>query len=509
LLVWYLWLVLPFWQQVQGMVKGADQVSAFLWSEEIAYRKRHHNSNEDEGYSSDEEDVGEIGEEKGDKDEVGYEESPAPPRSSRTSRPGQPSQLEDEGIDMSIPVEWKNWMRERKWTPDRARRILQQISQRLMGCRLNISVWRHIAIAISNRYLGGKYVKRVGEEGLEYEDEEGIDDDAADLQAGHGSHVAGMIYARELQQGLGGTARMREEFRNISHELHRLLGFGIDAKAQGGRKRKRDQFESEREEGRFRRLRRLRQVDISGQLQQMMGRGTEFRGQQSAVIRAIIAGETPIIQITSTGGGKSLSFMLPAYCSPEGTTIVVVPLVALQEDLHKRCTEYQITSHIWNSRQGTPTASIVFVTPESAVTGGFRDYVNRLQNQGVLERVILEECHTLMDGSATFRPKLSEVGKVVREWGAQRVFLTATLGPDEMAEFYRVAAIQPGREVVFRGKTTRRNIRYSVIKVEHTSGKVKGKGRRNWKQEEEEAQMAEDKKIKEVVEAWIRQGHEA
>ncbi|KAG5930765.1 hypothetical protein E4U59_000893, partial [Claviceps monticola] len=36
LLVWYLWLVLPFWQEVQGMLKGANKPSAFLWGEEIA-----------------------------------------------------------------------------------------------------------------------------------------------------------------------------------------------------------------------------------------------------------------------------------------------------------------------------------------------------------------------------------------------------------------------------------------------------------------------------------------
>jgi hypothetical protein len=35
LLVWYLWLVLPFWQQVQGMARGANEPSAFLWAREI------------------------------------------------------------------------------------------------------------------------------------------------------------------------------------------------------------------------------------------------------------------------------------------------------------------------------------------------------------------------------------------------------------------------------------------------------------------------------------------
>ena len=38
LVVWYLWLVLPFWQEVQGIFKGADEPSAFLWADEIVKR---------------------------------------------------------------------------------------------------------------------------------------------------------------------------------------------------------------------------------------------------------------------------------------------------------------------------------------------------------------------------------------------------------------------------------------------------------------------------------------
>jgi len=37
--------------------------------------------------------------------------------------------------------------------------------------------------------------------------------------------------------------------------------------------------------------------------------GTEFRGKQEAVIRAIMGGERPIVQITGTGDGKSLIYI--------------------------------------------------------------------------------------------------------------------------------------------------------------------------------------------------------
>ncbi|KAG6266915.1 hypothetical protein E4U47_005546 [Claviceps purpurea] len=251
----------------------------------------------------------------------------------------------------AIPADGKNWFKEKKWTSDRVRRIMQQHSERLLGY------------------------------GAEYEDEDGIDDEASDLQAGHGTYVAGMIYARELQQGLGGTAMARERFREVSTKWHGFFDFHVRDAAQPGKKRKREPFESDRDEARYDRLHKLQQVNISGQLQQIMGRGTEFRGQQSSVIRAVIAGDTPIVQITSTGGGKSLSFMLPAYCSPHGTTIVIVPLVALQQDLFERCIKLKITAIIWKSGHSNPPASVVFVTPVSAVAKGFEDFVRRFSAQ--------------------------------------------------------------------------------------------------------------------------------
>jgi hypothetical protein len=68
--------------------------------------------------------------------------------------------------------------------------------------RLNISAWRHIAIAISHRYLSGRFVANEVEEEVDWEtfDKDNLDGDSLwDLQASHGTHIVGMIYARELR----------------------------------------------------------------------------------------------------------------------------------------------------------------------------------------------------------------------------------------------------------------------------------------------------------------------
>lgn len=114
-----------------------------------------------------------------------------------------------------------------------------------------------------------------------------------------------------------------------------------------------------------------------------------------------------MVQIASTGEGKSISFFLPAYVSATidegGVTVVVVPLVALQDDLVRRADEYGIESYVWRQRQKR-IARLIFVTPESATSKSFYEFVQLLHVRQLLDRVVVDECHMLLDGTYKFRP---------------------------------------------------------------------------------------------------------
>jgi superfamily II DNA helicase RecQ len=46
-------------------------------------------------------------------------------------------------------------------------------------------------------------------------------------------------------------------------------------------------------------------------------------------MRAIMAGNSPVVVVIATGGGKSLLFMLPVFYSRGSISIIVVPLITL------------------------------------------------------------------------------------------------------------------------------------------------------------------------------------
>ncbi|KAF4479351.1 Bloom syndrome protein-like protein [Colletotrichum fructicola Nara gc5] len=492
LLVWYLWLVLPFWQQVGGIIHQTDRKSAFLWADDVVVRGRaageasRDNTRGDERRNNTKDnDARDNTEDDDARDNTEDDDA----RDNTITDDARDNTITDDARDNTITDESANatpgrapWTDERLWTSDKARRIMQQHSERLVGSKINISGWRHMAVAIANRYLNEAFGRADDKTNDNDDDDVGVEDSALDLQAGHGTHVAGMIYGRLYQEAPFGTAALRDRFRAVSRQWHRLLGFGAEDRGGGApSKRRRTAADEEFEGQRRRRFTRLQLANAAGQLRQMMGDPqAAFRGQQERVIRSIMRGDDPIVQVTGTGGGKSLSFMLPAYCAPDGVTIVVTPLVALRTDMDARCSRSGLASTTWRGggRANTAAATVVFVTPESAVTQGFRDFVGRLQRRQQLDRVVLDECHVVLDGSRGFRPALRALGRTVQEFGAQLVCLTATLPPAEEREFFAVTGIRPERVRVFREATTRRNIGYGVVVVASGSGgRGRGRGR--------------------------------
>ena len=96
----------------------------------------------------------------------------------------------------------------------------------------------------------------------------------------------------------------------------------------------------------------------------MFGAGTQFRGLQKPALEAIMKHESPILAVMGTGVGKSKLFQIPARSVSSGTTIVITPLVSLQDHMVERCQQVGISCTKWDSQQmGAMRAQIVIVTP--------------------------------------------------------------------------------------------------------------------------------------------------
>ena len=393
----------------------------------------------------------------------------------------------------------------REWNGNRLREALKKETRLgLHGQALNLQAYRNIAIAISRRFLRPSQAFKQDHEPPLAGDGDPLglgedDDDILDLQAGHPSHLAGAVYGRGLLEQPGVILEQREQFRLTSMDWHRFLGFAsaypsspidvgawgayraggargaLDLEAQGGwgswgslgslgslGKRKQAPFESDAEETRMLRRWQLMEADLEKELHQLMGRqDIQFQGVQAPALHAIKKGESPVVVVMPTGGGKSLLFMLPTYISQGGTTIVVVPLISLRVDLQHRCAQLGISCVAWESRRPPHAAQIVLVTPESALTEDFRSFLNRLRLLQQLDRLVVDECHLMLHDQTNFRPELAKLGQLASAQ-AQMVFLTATLPPSCEQELWACLGLARERIWLYQSPTRRGNICYQI-----------------------------------------------
>jgi hypothetical protein len=106
------------------------------------------------------------------------------------------------------------------------REVLKRESQIGIGQEVTIAAYCEIAIGISRRFLRGATAFKADEgDKNEVSDEEHAGASIADEQAGYTAHIAGLIYARGIIEIAGAVAERRQQFRALSSDWHRFLGF--------------------------------------------------------------------------------------------------------------------------------------------------------------------------------------------------------------------------------------------------------------------------------------------
>ena len=69
--------------------------------------------------------------------------------------------------------------------------------------------------------------------------------------------------------------------------------------------------------------------------------------EQAIAVRCIIKRQRDCLVILPTGGGKSLVFQLPVYMEKTLTTVVIIPFVALIEEMLERCQGLELNCQEW------------------------------------------------------------------------------------------------------------------------------------------------------------------
>ena len=197
-----------------------------------------------------------------------------------------------------------------------------------------------------------------------------------------------------------------------------------------------------------------------------------FRGIQEEIINSIGGGHDTL-GLMPTGGGKSITFQVPAMAQ-KGLCIVVTPLIALMKDQVRNLRERGIKAVAIYSGM---TREEIIVALENCIFGDYKFlYISperldteifqlKLRHMKVC-MITIDESHCISQWGYDFRPaylKIADIRKLLPD--VPVLALTATATPEVVKDIQQKLQFREGSQV-FRMSFERNNLAYIVRRTE-------------------------------------------
>ena len=203
----------------------------------------------------------------------------------------------------------------------------------------------------------------------------------------------------------------------------------------------------------------------------------DFRGIQRNIIESIASGRDTL-GLMPTGGGKSITFQVPALAQ-EGVCIVITPLIALMKDQVQHLREHGILA---DAIYADKSRSEILQTLDNAIFGGVKIlYVSpeRLASEMFQTKlrhihvsfITVDEAHCISQWGYDFRPSYLQIASI-REMkpGIPMLALTATATPEVVDDIQERLHFK--EKNVFKMSFERKNLAYVVREAEDKQGEM-------------------------------------
>lgn len=202
-----------------------------------------------------------------------------------------------------------------------------------------------------------------------------------------------------------------------------------------------------------------------------------FRENQQDIIQATLSGQDCFV-IMRTGGGKSLTYQLPAILERPKITLVISPLLSLiqdqQEQMNAFCAQSCVSftsgmgqslhTQNWN-RVRDPNGGVVMVivTPEKVTASNkLKSELQKLHQQDRLGRIVIDECHCACQWGHDFRPDYAKLGILKHQFPSVPVLAVTATASDRVRNDCANILRLSRHYRFFRSTANRPNLSYYV-----------------------------------------------
>ncbi len=199
---------------------------------------------------------------------------------------------------------------------------------------------------------------------------------------------------------------------------------------------------------------------------------TSFRPRQLEIIESVMSGRDTV-GLLPTGGGKSITFQVPALLMP-GVTLVVTPLISLMKDQVDNLRRRGIMAVCIHSGLSRPEqqlafdrarlgkTNLVYVSPERLQRSSFIGELRQWQ----LSMIVVDEAHCISQWGYDFRPNYLKIADLRKEFpDAVMLALTASATPEVVRDISEKLRMRS--PALFSLSFSRNNISYLVRRGEH------------------------------------------
>jgi len=196
-----------------------------------------------------------------------------------------------------------------------------------------------------------------------------------------------------------------------------------------------------------------------------------FKGNQEAVIQNILDGNDTFV-IMPTGGGKSLTYQLPALIS-EGTAIIISPLISLMKNQVDNIRNFGVDKGIANFLNSSLSkqemfdvkadllagkTKLLYVAPETLTKKDNIEFFKQFQ----ISFYAIDEAHCISEWGHDFRPEYRNIRPTIKAIGKKVpvIALTATATPKVQHDIQKNLGMMNAS--LFKASFNRPNLYYEV-----------------------------------------------